>query len=122
MYVFLFYFILTLFNWSIIDGLPNIVNKLKTNSKDGDEYAKRLKHIRDIFQTMGFPGASSENRLEDGSRSNEQLRQSIDTDFVKRLLLPTRSNNQDEGDDDDLAGNDKEMVFVWKMEELAKSK
>ena len=77
-----------------------------------DGEVKRLKQIHSILQTLGLL-----NEV-DNSGKYEKFQQSIDPQIVKRILLSSSTKNGKDEDSDE----DKEMVFVWKMDKLIKRK
>ena len=95
---------------SNVDAFPTPSLPIKINNGE----VKRLKQINDILQTLGLPNKVEE---ENNNGKYEKFRQSIDPQIVKRILLSPNRENGEESDDEE-----KEMVFVWKMDKLIKRK
>ena len=95
---------------SNVDAFPTPLLPIKINNGE----VKRLEQINDILQTLGLPNKVDE---ENNNGKYEKFRQSIDPQIVKRILLPQNRENGKESNDEE-----KEMVFVWKMDKLIKRK
>ena len=88
------------------------IDALSTNKSINDGEVKRLEQIHSILQTLGLPNEVG------NSGKYEKFQQSIDPQIVKRILLSSSTKNgKDENSDEE-----KEMVFVWKMDKLIKRK
>ena len=95
---------------SNVDAFPTPLLPIKINNGE----VKRLEQINDILQTLGLPNKVDE---ENNNGKYEKFRQSIDPQIVKRILLPQNRENGKESNDEE-----KEMVFVWKMDKLIQRK